>query len=138
MKLYDGGRAPNPRRTRIFLAEKGIKVPIEPVDLGAMQQRSEIFAAINPVMRVPALVLDDGTGYGVDRDLLLLKRPADPPLFQWRAETAPARCEPAAELHFSGVPIPQFHPAMGDGSAAGAGLAEPPPRIRFITRSTAS
>ncbi len=29
MKLYDGGRAPNPRRVRIFLAEKGIRVPIE-------------------------------------------------------------------------------------------------------------
>src|SRR5205807_898256 len=33
MKLYDGGRAPNPRRVRIFLAEKGIDVPVEPVDL---------------------------------------------------------------------------------------------------------
>ena len=39
MKLYDGGRAPNPRRVRIFLAEKGIKVPTEQVDLGALQQR---------------------------------------------------------------------------------------------------
>ena len=28
MKLYDGGRAPNPRRVRIFLAEKGIDVPL--------------------------------------------------------------------------------------------------------------
>ena len=36
MKLYDGGRAPNPRRVRIFLAEKGITVPIEQVDLGAL------------------------------------------------------------------------------------------------------
>ena len=61
MKLYDGGRAPNPRRTRIFLAEKGIEVPLEQVDLGALQQRSNAFAAINPLMRVPALVLDDGT-----------------------------------------------------------------------------
>ena len=34
MKLYDGGKAPNPRRVRIYLAEKGISVPIEPVDLG--------------------------------------------------------------------------------------------------------
>ena len=49
MKLYDGGRAPNPRRTRIFLAEKGIKLPIEQVDLGAMQQRSAAFTAINPI-----------------------------------------------------------------------------------------
>jgi glutathione S-transferase len=61
MKLYDGGRAPNPRRTRIFLAEKGIKLPLEPVDLGAMQQKSPSYAAINPLQRVPALVLDDGT-----------------------------------------------------------------------------
>jgi glutathione S-transferase len=61
MKLYDGGRAPNPRRTRIFLAEKGIKVPIVPVDLGAMEHKSAGYAAVNPLMRVPALVLDDGT-----------------------------------------------------------------------------
>ncbi len=61
MKLYDGGRAPNPRRVRVFLAEKGISVPLEPVDLGAMGQKSEAFTTINPVQRVPVLVLDDGT-----------------------------------------------------------------------------
>jgi glutathione S-transferase len=61
MKLYDGGRAPNPRRVRIFLAEKGIKIPTEQVDLGALQQRSPAYTAINPMQRVPALVLDDGT-----------------------------------------------------------------------------
>jgi glutathione S-transferase len=60
MKLYDGGRAPNPRRVRIFLAEKGIAVPTEQVDLGAMAQKSDAFTAINPVQRVPVLVLDDG------------------------------------------------------------------------------
>ena len=61
MKLYDGGRAPNPRRTRIFLAEKGITLPMEQVDLGAMAQKSPAYAAINPLKRVPALVLDEGT-----------------------------------------------------------------------------
>jgi glutathione S-transferase len=61
MKLYDGGRAPNPRRVRIFLAEKGITVPTEQVDLGKLQQRSEAYTAINPMQRVPALVLDDGS-----------------------------------------------------------------------------
>lgn len=61
MKLYDGGRAPNPRRVRIFLAEKAITVPTEQVDLGSLQQRSEAFTAVNPMQRVPALVLDDGT-----------------------------------------------------------------------------
>jgi glutathione S-transferase len=61
MKLYDGGRAPNPRRVRIFLAEKGIDIPTEQVDLGALAQRSQAYTAINPMQRVPALVLDDGT-----------------------------------------------------------------------------
>jgi glutathione S-transferase len=61
MKLYDGGRAPNPRRVRIFLAEKGITIATEQVDLGGLQQKSEAFTAINPMQRVPALVLDDGT-----------------------------------------------------------------------------
>jgi glutathione S-transferase len=61
MKLYDGGRAPNPRRVRIFLAEKGIAIPSAQVDLGKLEQRSDAFTAINPMQRVPALVLDDGT-----------------------------------------------------------------------------
>jgi glutathione S-transferase len=61
MKLYDGGRAPNPRRVRIYLAEKGINVPLEQVDLGALAQKTPAFAVINPVQRVPALQLDDGT-----------------------------------------------------------------------------
>ena len=60
MKLYDGGRAPNPRRVRIFLAEKGISVPTEQVDLGALEHKSAEFMALNPLQRVPALVLDDG------------------------------------------------------------------------------
>lgn len=61
MKLYDGGRAPNPRRVRIFLAEKGISVPIETVDLGKQEHKTPAYAAINPLQRLPALVLDDGT-----------------------------------------------------------------------------
>lgn len=61
MKLYDGGRAPNPRRVRIFLAEKGLSVPIEKIDLGAMQHKSAEFTALNPLQRVPVLALDDGT-----------------------------------------------------------------------------
>lgn len=61
MKLYDGGRAPNPRRVRVFLHEKGITVPLVPVDLAAMQHRASGYAALNPLQRVPALELDDGT-----------------------------------------------------------------------------
>ena len=61
MKLYDGGRAPNPRRVRIFLAEKGIEVPLEPVDMGALAHRSPEVTGLNPLQRLPVLVLDDGT-----------------------------------------------------------------------------
>ncbi len=61
MRLYDGGRAPNPRRVRVFLKEKGITVPIVPVDLGAMEHRSDHYTAVNPLRLVPALELDDGT-----------------------------------------------------------------------------
>lgn len=61
MKLYDGGRAPNPRRVRIFLAEKGISVPLFPVDMGAMEHRGGEVTLRNPLQRLPVLELDDGT-----------------------------------------------------------------------------
>lgn len=61
MKLFDGGRAPNPRRVRIFLAEKGLAVPLVPVDMGAMEHRGGDVAARNPLYRLPVLELDDGT-----------------------------------------------------------------------------
>jgi glutathione S-transferase len=61
MKLYDSKMAPNPRRTRIFLAEKGISVPTEQVDMMKMEHRTPEYTAINPLQRMPALVLDDGT-----------------------------------------------------------------------------
>jgi glutathione S-transferase len=61
MKLYDGGRAPNPRRVRIFLAEKGIEVEKQQVDLGALEHKGTAYTAINPLQQVPALELDDGT-----------------------------------------------------------------------------
>jgi glutathione S-transferase len=60
MKLYDAGRAPNPRRVRIFLAEKGVEVPLVPVDIGKLEHKTPAFAAVNPLQRTPALVLDDG------------------------------------------------------------------------------
>ncbi len=61
MKLYDSKTAPNPRRVRIFLAEKGIDVPMEQVDLMNLECKTEEFTAKNPMQRVPVLELDDGT-----------------------------------------------------------------------------
>jgi glutathione S-transferase len=61
MRLYDCAGAPSPRRVRIFLAEKGIRVPTVQVDLRNGEQFSDGFRAINPDCTVPVLTLDDGT-----------------------------------------------------------------------------
>ena len=61
MLLYDGGMAPNPRRVRIFLAEKGIGVELVNVDINALEQKSDKITKLNPMQRLPILVLDDGT-----------------------------------------------------------------------------
>ena len=61
MKLFDGGKAPNPRRVRVFLAEKGIEVPLVPVDMGALEHKKQPVTQRNPLQRLPVLELDDGT-----------------------------------------------------------------------------
>jgi glutathione S-transferase len=61
MKLYDFTLAPNPRRVRIFLAEKGIEVPMEQINTREGAQFQPEYLAINPRGTVPAMVLDDGT-----------------------------------------------------------------------------
>jgi glutathione S-transferase len=60
MKIIETRTAPNPRRVRIFLAEKGIEVPYEEVDIVKGLKTPE-FSRLNPFQRVPVLVLDDGT-----------------------------------------------------------------------------
>ena len=64
LKLYHAAASPNSRRVRIFLAEKRLKPTLIPVDLGAGEQNSEAYIAINPRRVVPALVLEDGTTIG--------------------------------------------------------------------------
>ena len=60
MKLYDAGRAPNPRRVRIFLAEKGLEVPREQVDIMSEEHKTPDLLKLNPFARLPILKLDDG------------------------------------------------------------------------------
>jgi glutathione S-transferase len=61
MKLHDSTMAPNPRRVRIFLAEKGITVPTVQVDIAKAENRGEAYLAKNPLGGVPILELDDGS-----------------------------------------------------------------------------
>jgi glutathione S-transferase len=61
MKLYNHSLAPNPRRVRIFAAEKGINLTLEDVDILAGQSRTPEFLAKNSSGGVPVLELDDGS-----------------------------------------------------------------------------
>ncbi len=61
MKIIESSRAPNPRRVRIFLAEKGVQVAFEQIDLARLDHRRAEFCEFNPMRQVPVLVLDDGT-----------------------------------------------------------------------------
>ena len=64
LKLYQSSGSPNSRRVRIFLAEKGLDVPLIPVDLGKGEQHTEAYRAINPRRVIPTLVIEDGTAIG--------------------------------------------------------------------------
>ena len=57
MILYDTKVAPNPRRVRIFLAEKGVEVPMVQVDLGKLEHKQADYSKINALQRTPSLVL---------------------------------------------------------------------------------
>jgi glutathione S-transferase len=64
LTLYHAAASPNSRRVRMFLAEKGISVPLVSIDLAAGEQHGEAYRAINPRLVVPTLVLEDGTAIG--------------------------------------------------------------------------
>jgi len=62
MKLYDENMpAPNPRKVRIFLAEKGVAVPLERVRMMKREHKAPEFLAKNSLGQLPVLELDDGT-----------------------------------------------------------------------------
>lgn len=62
MKVYDFAGAPNPKKLRVYLAEKGLQIPLESVDILSGQNRTpEFLARKNPLGGLPVLELDDGT-----------------------------------------------------------------------------
>ncbi len=83
MKIIETRSAPNPRRVRIFLAEKGLEIPYEEMPLTVETINAPRFRALNPVGRVPILVLDDGTAISesmaICRYFEIIQ--PDPPLF---------------------------------------------------------
>ena len=61
MKLYDFGPAISAQRVRVFLAEKGLEIPTEQLNVREGNQFVEPFTSMNPFHCVPFLELDDGT-----------------------------------------------------------------------------
>lgn len=64
MKLYDYQPFPHPRRVRMFLAEKGIDIPVEQIDVMAGEHKSDSYLSKNPEGLVPLLELDNGQYIG--------------------------------------------------------------------------
>ncbi len=125
MKILDEKRSPNPRRVRVFLAEKGITVPFEQVDIMTGAAKSAAFTALNPIQRVPVLILDDGTA--ISESIAICRYfealQPEPPLFgSTPLEIAQIEMwNRRAEINFM-LPVAQVfrhsHPAM-------AGLEQP-------------
>ena len=62
MLFYDAANpAPNPRRVRIYLAEKGLSVPSTTLSIRDMEHKGAAFLKVNPLGQIPALELDDGS-----------------------------------------------------------------------------
>ena len=61
MIFYDCATAPSPRRTRMFIAEKGIDIETRQINIGKSEQLAPEFLAVNPRATVPVLVTDEGT-----------------------------------------------------------------------------
>lgn len=143
MKLYDGGRAPNPRRVRVFLAEKGLSIPLVPVDMGALGHRSQTIQSLNPLQRLPVLELDDGTvlteSVAICRYFEELH--PEPPLFGEGAigKALVEMWNRRVELHFLGPVSSAFrhtHPAMTEWEVPQIpewGEANRPKAISFMT-----
>ena len=60
MKFYDCAPAPSPRLVRMFIAEKGVDIPVQEVDLRGGEHRGDAFQAVNPSGTVPALETESG------------------------------------------------------------------------------
>ena len=74
MKLYDFELAPNAQRVRVYLAEKGLEVPTEQLNVREGQQFAEPFKSMNPFHCVPFLARRRQGHRGVLVDLSLSGR----------------------------------------------------------------
>ena len=105
MKFYDCAMAPNPRRARIFLAEKGIEIPKVEVNILEGENLAPAFLAVNPRGLLPVLELDDGTRF--DEVMAICRyfediQPAPPLLGRTPVERALVECV-QRKMEFDGM-----------------------------------
>ena len=83
MKLYDFKLAPSAQRVQVYLAEKGLEVPTEQVNVREGALFVEPFMSLNPFHCVPFMVLDDGTAIAESMSICsyLEELHPEPPLF---------------------------------------------------------
>lgn len=128
MKLYNMHHATNPKRVRIYLAEKGIDVPMVDIDIMTGENRAPDYLKVNPRGTLPALVLDDGTV--IDESIAICRYfealNPDPPLFgtgalaQARVEQWQRRVELDGFFNVAAVfrnTAPQFATRAAPGAA---------------------
>ncbi len=143
MKIHDFPFAPNPRKVRTYLGEKGLAMAFELVNLPAGDQRSERFLAMNPMGNTPVLELDDGSFLTESLAIIeyLEELHPDPPMWgETPLQRARARrLERIAELgvlsrvaryvHAVGSPLPNRAP---DPALAKALLEELPQPLAIL------
>lgn len=61
MKFFDCSTAPNPRRARMFIAEKGLEIETQDISIAKGEQLRPDFLAVNPRGTIPVLMTDEGT-----------------------------------------------------------------------------
>ncbi|TAM09846.1 MAG: glutathione S-transferase family protein [Nevskiaceae bacterium] len=134
MKLYDWSIAPNPRRVRMYLAEKGLSVETIQAAGPRDMALASWFLELCPRRRVPLLVLDDGTQIGESMAICRYFEALhpEPAMFghdacergiveMWERESD-ANC-----IQAGGENVRNAHPAFKD--RAMPGYAQPTPQI---------
>lgn len=124
MKLYNSV-GPNPQVVRTFMAERGITLPLEEVDIMGGANRQSDYLSVNPAGQLPALELDDGTlltEITVICEYLDETQPGEPLMGKTPEERAQVRrwtrwadlnvCEPLANGFRFAEGLPMFNERM--------------------------
>ncbi|MBU2983417.1 glutathione S-transferase [Lentibacter algarum] len=119
MIFYDCSTAPNPRRARMFIAEKGLNIETRDISMIKGEQHSESFLAVNPRATIPVLITEEGSALTENLAIatyLEAKHPKPPLMGTTPDEKARIMMWTAIAESQGGAPIAEAfrnaHPAM--------------------------